>query len=68
MADIVSLSFQTPEHMHVIGLLDEVPDDESKDLSTLVINCIKRIIKSRTLEFRYLQSFLRLSLVKYFKC
>ena len=68
MADIVSLSFQTPEHMHVIGLLDEVPDDESKDLSTLVINCIKRIIKSRKLEFRYLQSFLRLSLVKYFKC
>lgn len=68
MADIVSLSFQTPEHMHVIGLLDEVPDDESKDLSTLVINCIKRIIKSRTLEYRYLRFFLRLSLVTYFKC
>ena len=36
MADIVSLSFQTPEHMHVIGLLDEVPDDDSKDLTTLL--------------------------------
>jgi hypothetical protein len=30
MADIVSLSFQTPEHMKAIGLLDKIPSDTGK--------------------------------------
>ena len=30
MADIVTLSFQTPEHMKVLGFIDEVPADDSE--------------------------------------
>lgn len=37
MADIVSLSFQTPEHMKVIGLLDEVPQDSGKELHVYLL-------------------------------
>lgn len=40
MADIVSLSFQTPEHMKVIGLLDEVPQDSGKELHVYLLNSV----------------------------
>lgn len=40
MADIVSLSFQTPEHMKVIGLLDEVPQDPGKELHAYQLSSV----------------------------
>lgn len=43
MADIVSLSFQTPEHMKVIGLLDEVPDDQDSDINFLLKMALDKV-------------------------
>lgn len=40
MADIVSLSFQTPEHMKVIGLLDEVPQDSGKESHVYLLSSV----------------------------
>ncbi|XP_048726863.2 angiotensin-converting enzyme-like isoform X2 [Ostrea edulis] len=43
MADIVSLSFQTPEHMHVIGLLDNVPNDADSDINFLLKMALDKV-------------------------
>ncbi|XP_061182126.1 angiotensin-converting enzyme-like [Saccostrea echinata] len=43
MADIVSLSFQTPEHMKVIGLLDEVPNDQDSDINFLLKMALDKV-------------------------
>lgn len=43
MADIVSLSFQTPEHMKVIGLLDEVPEDSDSDINFLLKMALDKV-------------------------
>lgn len=43
MADIVSLSFQTPEHMKVIGLLDEVPQDSDSDINFLLKMALDKV-------------------------
>ncbi|XP_033730620.1 angiotensin-converting enzyme-like isoform X2 [Pecten maximus] len=43
MADIVSLSFQTPEHMKAIGLLDEIPTDDKSDLNFLLKMALDKV-------------------------
>ncbi|XP_060075095.1 angiotensin-converting enzyme-like [Ylistrum balloti] len=43
MADIVSLSFQTPEHMKAIGLLDDVPTDDKSDLNFLLKMALDKV-------------------------
>ncbi|XP_021364003.1 angiotensin-converting enzyme-like isoform X1 [Mizuhopecten yessoensis] len=43
MADIVSLSFQTPEHMKAIGLLDEIPTDNKSDLNFLLKMALDKV-------------------------
>ncbi|XP_063424354.1 angiotensin-converting enzyme-like [Mytilus trossulus] len=43
MADIVSLSFQTPEHMHAIGLLDSIPNDKESDINFLMQMALDKI-------------------------
>lgn len=48
MADIVSLSFQTPEHMKVIGLLDEVPQDSGKESHVYLLSSVS-LFKKQTI-------------------
>ncbi|XP_069122365.1 angiotensin-converting enzyme-like [Argopecten irradians] len=43
MADIVSLSFQTPEHLKAIGLLDEIPKDNKSDINFLLKMALDKV-------------------------
>jgi peptidyl-dipeptidase A len=43
VGDVMSLSVQTPEHMKILGLIDEVPTDEETDINFLMNMALQKV-------------------------
>uniref|UniRef100_A0A0B7AMD0 Angiotensin-converting enzyme n=1 Tax=Arion vulgaris TaxID=1028688 RepID=A0A0B7AMD0_9EUPU len=43
VGDVMSLSVQTPEHMKILGLINEVPTDEETDINFLMNMALQKI-------------------------
>ena len=44
IGDTMALSVQTPIHLHTIGLLEEVPDNEKADINYLMKSAMERVM------------------------
>ncbi|XP_076312422.1 angiotensin-converting enzyme-like [Tachypleus tridentatus] len=56
LGDVMSLSVSTPKHLHEIGLLDELVEDEETDINFLLAMALKKIV---FLPFGYLMDLWR---------
>ncbi|BFZ00903.1 hypothetical protein BsWGS_03942 [Bradybaena similaris] len=43
VGDVMSLSVQTPEHMKILGLIDEVPTDDESDINFLMNMALQKV-------------------------